>query len=572
MRTSPEDWHAPGQKPRHSSHPATLLALGLSSSFLLSLGLPNEVFRLGMPLLGLVALIPLYVALRGCRSYGMAALVTGLFGACQHAMSSYWLYFFQDFAFWTIGISTAAYAVVYSVLGLYLGLILRRSGAGRPLAFAAMWAGFEYLKSNGFLGYPWGLIPYSLTGVLPLLQIADVTGVYGISALLAFANASLAELLAGKPSPMISRSEGSLLHHRTLSRNPLTGRQMRGYLVAAALAILLTAGYGWARMGIRIPEIGSFRALLVQQNNDPWLVGEEAGLSANVELAERALAEGGAKPDIVVFSETSLRRPYAEFRQYFSTEPAGHPLIPFIAKTGVPLLTGAPVVTDWKTFTATNSVLLIGADPRLVASYAKIHPVPFAEAIPFWDLAWFRNFVQKVVGLDSGWALGKDYTLFRLETRGGSFSFGTPICFEDAFPEVCRPFFLSGADLLINLTNDSWSKTVSAEIQHWAAARFRSIEFRRTLVRSTNGGLSCVVGPYGELLAAMPLFEASSRIVEVPVYRTAAPTFYESHGDLFAALLVLLSATWSIILMGREHDRGSVRRRRTHEHNRIPLG
>ncbi len=562
MSKIPGAW--PGSGARQPFHPRTLVLLGLSlsSSLLLSLSLPNEAFRFGMPILGFIALVPLYHALRECRSWGLCALITGLFGACQHAMSSYWLYFFQDFAFWTIGISTLAYGFVYAVLGLYLGLALKRSGAGRPLAFAALWAAFEYLKSTGFLGYPWGLIPYSLTGVLPLLQIADVTGIYGISTLLAFANAALAEQLSGRTGEQRPQPAGVRLRQRTMRRGPLAARQRAAYLLAAALAVLATAAYGWIRMGIPVPEIGHFRALLVQQNNDPWLVGEDAGLSANVELAEKALAAGDPAPDLVVFSETSLRRPYTEFRQYFTKEPAGHPLVPFIAGSGLPLLTGAPVVIDWKTFAATNSVLLIGADTRLVASYAKIHPVPFAEAIPFWDIAWFRNFIQKVVGLDSGWALGKDFTIFTLETKVGSLRFGTPICFEDAFAEVCRSFFLEGADLLINLTNDSWSKTVSAEIQHWAAARFRSIEFRRTLVRSTNGGLSCVVGPFGELRDSLPLFEATARIVEVPVYRTLIPTLYQSFGDLFAKLMVLLSASWSIILMGREYDRGSVRRRK----------
>jgi apolipoprotein N-acyltransferase len=551
-----------GSGPVHRPRPSALIVLGLSSSVFLSIALPNEAFRFGAPVLGFIALIPLYAALRECRSPGMAALVTGLFGACQHALSSYWLYFFHDFAFWTIGVSTLAYAVVYAVLGLYLGLALKRSGSGRPLAFAAIWAAFEYLKSTGFLGYPWGLIPYSLTSVLPLLQIADITGIYGISFVLAFGNAALAELLSG-PLPFGKPAQdGPRPRLRGAGRGPLPPGQRLVYAAVAALSVLALAGYGWARMAVPVREIGRFKALLVQQNKDPWSVSEEAGVLANVELAEQALAGSAEKPDLIVFSETSLQRPYSDFRGYYMAEPSGHPLIPFISKTGLPLLTGAPVVIDWKSFSATNSVVLIAPDTRLVASYAKIHPVPFAEAVPFWDIAWFREFMQKVVGLDSGWALGKDYTIFRLAGKEGSFSFGTPICFEDAFPDLCRQFFLSGADLLINLTNDSWSKTVSAEIQHWAAARFRSIEFRRTLVRSTNGGLSCVVGPYGEIREALPIFEAASRIVEVPVYRAEKPSFYQLFGDLFAKLMVLLSASWSIILMGREYNRGKVRRRR----------
>jgi apolipoprotein N-acyltransferase len=169
--------------------------------------------------------------------------------------------------------------------------------------------------------------------------------------------------------------------------------------------------------------------------------------------------------------------------------------------------------------------------------------------------------MQKVVGLDSGWTMGKDYIVFDLPTKSGNIRFGAPICFEDAFADVCRNFNLGGADLLINLTNISWSKTQSAEIQHWAAARFRAIEARKTLVRSTNGGVSCVVDPYGATLDALPLFKAASEFVEVPVYRQAMPTLYMSWGDWFARAALLLSAGLSIILMiGEAAARGAPRR------------
>ena len=188
------------------------------------------------------------------------------------------------------------------------------------------------------------------------------------------------------------------------------------------------------------------------------------------------------------------------------------PLIPFIRESGTWLLTGAPVVVDLKTYEATNSVILIDPRSNLVESYAKIHLVPFAESIPFMEYPWFRAFIQKTVGLEGSWATGTRYVVFDLPTKYGPVRFGAPICFEDAYADICREFSLHGADLLINLTDMSWSKTESAEIQQWAAARFRAIEARKTLVRSTNGGVSCVVGPYGQVLDSLPLFRAASEI------------------------------------------------------------
>ena len=148
--------------------------------------------------------------------------------------------------------------------------------------------------------------------------------------------------------------------------------------------------------------------------------------------------------------------------------------------------------------------------------------------------------------------MGTEFVVFDLPDKGMNLRFGAPICFEDAFPDVCRNFSLKGADILINLTNISWSKTDSAEIQHWAAARFRAIEARKTLVRSTNGGVSCVVDPFGRVLDSLPLFEAKAKFVEVPVYRDASPTVYMSWGDWFARSALLLSAVLSIILMIEE--------------------
>lgn len=514
------------------------LALALISAVLMTLAVPNEFFKHGIPLFGFIALIPLYIALIELPGPRSAALVVGLFGALQHAMTSFWLWNFHDFRIWTLGSTTAAYYVVYAVLGLYLWLFLDRAERGRPLAFALLWTSFEYLKSIGFLGYPWGLLPYSLTDVLPLLQMADLTGLYGITALLAVCNAAIAEWILGQGSLRIA---------------PLSLRLRRGYSVIALSLVLCSLGYGLIRMGAPIPRIGSLDAVLVQQNTDPWNdVDGEAAVAENIRLARAALATAPRKPDIILFSESSLSRPYTEHSKYYSKHPAADPLIPFIRDSGAWLFTGAPVVLNWQTLEATNSVILIDPDTKLVKSYAKVHPVPFAEAIPFWDVPAFRKFIQGTVGLDSGWVMGTDFVVFDLPAKGMNLRFGAPICFEDAFPDVCRNFSLKGADILINLTNISWSKTDSAEIQHWAAARLRAIEARKTLVRSTNGGVSCVVDPFGQVLDSLPLFEARSKFVEVPVYRDASPTVYMSWGDWFAHSALLLSAVLSIILMIEE--------------------
>jgi len=540
---------------------ARSLLLALSSAVLMTLAVPNEIMKFGLPPLGFLGLVPLYIAIAGLSSPKAAALVTGVFGALQHAMTSFWLWFFNDFRFWTLGTTTLGYFVVYAVLGLYLWLVLARGGRARPFLFALLWVAFEYQKSIGFLGYPWGLAPYSLTLCLPLLQVADITGLYGITAFLALSNAAIAEACIGPWARGSEAPAPSIRSPRTSRLVGLPSRYRVGYIAAAAFLTLAALGYGLYRMAVPIPQKGSFGAVLVQTNTDPWVDEEEKALGITIRLANAALGSAPRRPDVVLFSETLLRRPYREFRSYYSRHPVSDPLVPFIKESGAWLLTGAPVILDWDTYEGTNSAILIDPEARLVDSYAKLHPVPFAEAIPFWDVPVFKKFIQEVVGLESGWIMGTEHKLFELPTSGGTFSFGAPICFEDAFPDVCRPFYLRGADLLMNLTNISWSKTESAEIQHWAAARLRAIESRKTLVRSTNGGLSCVVGPYGQNLASLPLFEATAEYVEVPVFDQGWQTPYVLFGDWFAIGDLLLFGIIAVILMIRE-AMPALRRRR----------
>jgi len=522
----------------------TLFAVMLSA-----LAQPNEIFLYGNWFLGLFCLVPLYIAFVKTERLGEAGLLGAIFGALNHALTSYWLFFYKDFAFWTLGSTTIAYAVVYAAAITYGWFMLRHAGRARPLVFALAWAAFEFAKSTGFLGYPWGLLPYSFTAIPIMLQTADIWGVYGISTFLALSSASLGELL-------LNHEQGE--RPPRLTRNPGT----RWTMASAALGIALLAYGAWIFQH-PFPVRTTVRLLLCQQNTDPWVAGEIPALTSNISLARKALEQNEKanrpKPDLIVFSEMSLQRPFTEFRAWFEKNPPNLPFLTFLRQANTPVLTGLPVVTNWTTYEASNSVGLIYPSGNMGPTYAKMHPVPFAEAIPFWDVPWFRTFVQKVIGLESGWVMGTKPLVFSLdlENRGAvctdihslpSVKFSSPICFEDAFAELCREFFLRGADLLINLTNDSWSRTRSAQVQHYAVARIRAIESRRTLVRSTNAGVTCVVGADGRNIMELPQFIADSAIVDVPVYRTSQ-TFYVRFGDWYAWLCGAFAGTmlaWSI--------------------------
>ena len=528
-----------------------LILLVLLSSVLLPLALPNELlgaalkalglrpdqsFYWGDAILGLVCIAPLFYAIVEAPSFGFASILGMIFGAVSTLLASYWLMFFQNFSVWTMGGTVLGYVGYNAVLFPFLRGFSNISGRFRPFVLAAAWAVYEYFKSIGFLGYPWGLVADPATGVLPLIQIADVTGIWGLSFLMALGNALVAEYA-------------------------LNGYRLRFLRQAVFSAVLVAAAlvYGVVRLATPIPSHGTASMLLVQQNMDPWQEGVAAAESVriNAQLTIDGVSRAKDPPDLAVWSESSVSTPELIVVPGNRFNREKNDLVPMIQRAGVPILFGGVVEVSRAQQEYMNASVLVDGRGAILDTYGKIHPVPFAESIPFFEYPAVRRFFRDVVGLWNEWTMGKRYTIYRVPlAAGGQLAFGTPICFEDAFADVCRGFVLRGAGMLVNITNDSWSKTWSAEIQHFQVARLRAVENRRVLVRSTNGGVSGVVGPWGEIRAEMPLFQSTWGLVRVPVYESGTFTLYTRLGDwfpqvlivvlfVFLALSVALSAPWA---------------------------
>jgi apolipoprotein N-acyltransferase len=519
-----------------------LLLLVLLSAILLPLSLPNdfvggaarlmgvqppESLYWGNFVLGLVCIAPVLYAVSLAPTFGFASLLGMVFGGVSTALSSFWLMFFQGFAVWTYGGVIAGYVGFNALLFPFLRGIARLGGRSRPLLLASAWAVYEYFKSVGFLAYPWGLVAYPASTVLPLIQFVDVTGVWGLSFLMALANAVIAELaLEGARAQVLRQASFAAL------------------LAACAL------GYGALRLAEPPPPAVQARMLLVQQNMDPWDGGGnvEESLRVNLELTADGVARTAPAPDLAVWSESSIYRPYVENGNQL--RPRKNDLVPAVQRMGIPVLFGGMVVASQSRQEYLNAAILLSRDGNVLDTYGKMHPVPFAESIPLYERRAVRDFFQRVVHIDNAWTMGSRYTIFQVPLASGALMrFGVPICFEDAFADLCRGFILRGADLLVNLTNDSWSLTWSSEIQHCQAALFRAVENRRPLVRSTNGGVSGVVDPWGRLSCRMPFFQRDWTLAAVPVHRGAGLTPYTRFGDWFPRALVV--ALLAVLLVHR---------------------
>lgn len=509
---------------------ASFLA-SLCTAVLLSLGIPNELLSFGSAFFGIIALIPLYVAMCSSRSRQQTAYMFGITIALVHLFSSFWLVYFEDFAIFTLGASTVAYFLLGDIFGHWFYYALRMPVSVRPFAFAGLWTLWEWFKGSGFVAYPWGSLAMTALSLRSFIQIADITGVWGITALIALLSALLSEVIMIQQLPSLRHAKP---HRRALARS----------IVFTAALLLLVNGYGLFRISEKKTPKRMLTLTLVQQNTDPWV--SSAGLFFEnlyklQELTEKTIAQATVQPDLIVWNESSLAYGYDTLQVTYKQLPTREPFVNFLQRMNIPLLTGSPLLQDAEKEKRANAVYLIAPDGSILDTYAKIQLVCFAEYIPFIDHPFVQRFFSALVGFSSGWARGTEYKAMALTTQdGGTVRFATPICFEDAFPALCATLHSQRSDILINLTNDSWSKTASAEYQHFAVAYFRAIELRTPLVRSTNGGYTCVIDPTGSILASLPLFTAAAVNVSVPIYPYSL-TFYARHKDWLPALFLVIA-------------------------------
>lgn len=532
-----------------------LIILTVVSAVISAFAQPCDLFPYGNIVLGLFSLVPFLWAIIKSPSYRFASLLGVIFAFVFNVLSNYWLLYFMDYSVWTLSGVVIGYMLYFFIFSKYLRFFSLRFPQHRPLLIAVAWTLYEFFKCNGFLAYPWGLSFYPFNIVIPFIQFADVSGIYGLSFVAVLLNSLIAEYFL--------KNEFNLSFEfwkRFTFKKLFSLSYLRSWLFFLFLVVLFFS-YGFARLAIEVPVKTTAKMLLIQHNGDPWEEGRENLLKHTtncVKLSVQGLQEARSKAekvDLVVWSETALPLDYTRFSDYCEGFPPEMPLNPVIRDSDSYFLFGAPVKAKGQeqgkrqknkpTRPGTlNAAVLVAPDTSVLDYYGKQHPVPLAEAIPFWDFPPIKVFFSSL-GLTAGWTMGDRYTVFQFPLHNGdNLSFGAPVCFEDAFSDLCRQFILKGADMWINQTNDSWSKTVFAETQHFVAARFRSIENRRTMVRCTNGGFSCVIDAHGRVIDELPYFEEAYLLTDVPIFKEEGFTFYTLVGDwlplVFAIILLTL--------------------------------
>ena len=407
---------------------------------------------------------------------------------------------------------------------------LRRS-LGVPTAVlcaAPVWVASELGRQYVWDGFPWALVGYSQVSVLPIAQLASVTGVYGLSFLLALTAAATALLIVEK-------------------------RGRTRWIAAVAVACLVAGCALWGRWrmaeGAFVSTGDAIRVAVVQGNiaqGEKWNPAlRDEIIGRYVSMTKRAVAQGAT---FVIWPESA-------FPVLLAEDLRGHLVRRLARETGATLLIGSDQVErtrpdaplDASDNRFYNAAYLVKPDGTTGAVYRKMHLVPFGEYVPLQRLLFF---VAPIVEAVSNFTPGDGRVL--LPVGGGRVS--TAICYEVIFGNLIRRFVLDGSELLTTITNDAWYGRSSAAYQHWDQAAMRAIENGRYLARAANTGVSGFVDPYGRVLEKSKLFEQAVLVQDLRLVRTR--TIYTRTGDLIAWMSLAFAMAAVLASWRMKYNRG----------------
>ncbi len=491
----------------------TRVLLAIASGVLLGLSFPNY----NLSLLAWVAVG--FLVLASYRARLWVALLCGVVsGLAFYPLSVPWI----DTVVRQYGgagalASAGILALVALTGGLYAAIftigVALASRKGRVFACVLapfLWVAAEFLRANmPVIGFPWNLIGYAASKNLPLVQLATITGIYGLSFVVASFGAFAAyAVLAG------------------------TQRAWKSLMIVAAALVLIAFGGRYF-----IPRATPhYVAHLVQTNFEEhysypadWLqrhaqdMNQLHDISVDGAKADRGLIVWPEVPAPFTFNDPNFAARARQIARDASSD----------------FLVG---IVDWKKdaagkWFATNSATLLDPSGQRVFTYDKIHLVPFGEYVPF--RRWL-GFAGNLVADIGDFTPGHQYSVGRLP--GGKF--GVYICYEGVFPGFVRHFTAKDAQLLINVSDDGWFGQSAAPAQHELMERVRAVENRRWLLRDTNNGITIDVDPYGRTVAEMPMNVRGQ--LDAPYAFESEMTPYARFGNWFA----WLSAIVSLALIG----------------------
>ena len=485
-----------------------IIPLCILSAVMLALPFYSSIFSF----LSWFAFVPVFFALKN-TSKRLAFLILFVTGVI------YW----SGVIYWLAHVTLAGTIVLILYLALYFaafGLIIRRftrnSTIFSLLFIPSVWVLLEYTRSYLLTGFPWALLGYSQYLNLPVIQLADITGVWGVSYLLVLVNVAMVEIIWAAREGMRSR--------------------LRSVIIILVSVLIAVFSYGYFKIYNLRPIVYDLplKVSVIQGNIPQELKWDERAMGSIVNKYSRMTEEAAKeKPDLIVWPEAASPGLFGQDDDVFDSFYA------LAKRIKVPILLGAVSRSKDIFF---NSALLVDQNGQIFGRYDKLHLVPFGEYIPLKKYLPFLETVVPIGDIEKG----RSYTVFKLPVTSYQLpvTFSVLICFEDLFPELSREFTKRGAGFLVNITNDAWYKLTAAPYQHLQASVFRAVENRRFLVRSANTGVSGFIAPSGKIISlagdgsGKHIFVDGIDTQTIGVF-SVRPGIYTRYGDWFVSVCLI---------------------------------
>lgn len=492
-----------------------------------SLSVSNLLDGFNWGILAWIALLPLHRVLIGVTTR-QAFLRGWLAGFFAFTGTMYWVVVAMHlYGQIPLSISIALMLLLTIYLGLFIGVYawgfvwMEQRWAAMAWGLApCLWVSLEFLRTYAFSGLPWGLFGYSQFRWLPIIQVSDITGVYGVSFSIVLANVALFLLLRW---PLTKHSPRTT---RLLPWPPLA---------VATVTVLVVWIYGlFSLNSSSFSDRPTLNVGVVQANIDQARKWDTAYRMETLERYARLTKSVAEHSDVIIWPEAATPFLFEQENGYQDL------VVEMVKNAQLPLVFGSPALrrhADGRPYLL-NSAYVLSPQGEITGRYDKQHLVPFGEYIPLKRVLFFLD--KLVVGIGD-FQPGPGPTLLSIPYGPDQkdVRFGVAICYEVIFPDLVRRLAHAGTNFLVTITNDAWFGDTVAPHQHFATVVFRAVENRMAFVRAANTGISGFIGPSGEILANTPLFMEQAISESIPLGSPA--TFYTRFGDAFAWACVIMT-------------------------------
>lgn len=493
---------------------ATDLFLVCLTPVLVLLAMPQS----DLEILCWVSFVPWLVALegKGPKETFVLSYITGLvfFGGV-----SYWVWSVQAFRLLDFILLAFFFPHYASLWALALNWVRKNTGLSVALIGPPLWVTLEYIRSHfGFLAVPWMLLGHSQYLNTPLMQIASITGAYGLSFLIVLVNAAIAEVVC-----YFRNKHAGLIVPKSPVRAVIAAS---GLLMASLLygVLVLSQGSGGERLSIGLVQGNIPQKLKWQRGYQTISMEKYTRLTRDVAEHEPALI---VWPETAVPGDVKHRRDLKDMLGQLAEESNAYLLVG--SAEHAKFDRKIPKTKSHSKFY--NSMFLFSPEGTLIGEYRKIRLLPFGEYPPLKD--WIR-WPKTIVSSMGNFLPGTEFTVFNI----GDTKISTVICWEAIFADQFRQFVKRGAQVMVATSNEAWFGDTALPYQILAMTAFRAAENRVAVVRSANTGLSAFIDPFGRIVERVRGENGKELFVDGILFGTVplsnGMTFYTRYGDVFA--------------------------------------